>query len=227
MIKRSIDLLIAIPSLLLLSPLMIAIAAVIKLSSPGPVFFRQERIGRAGTPFNIYKFRTMVTNAASIGPDLTIGDDTRITKVGRYLRRAKLDELPQLLNVVLGHMSLVGPRPEIAKYVALYPAAARERILSLRPGITDEAAIEFIEEARVLAEAADPQWTYVHHILPRKLDIYERYAARRSVLLDLRILGRTIRHLLFANRSHSLPVKGSLHRLTTGRRVPRVSEKHG
>lgn len=204
MIKRSVDLLIAIPSLLLLSPLLIAIAAIIKLTSSGSVFFRQERVGCAGTPFRIYKFRTMVSDAALIGPSLTIGDDPRITRFGRYLRRAKLDELPQLLNVVLGQMSLVGPRPELAKYVALYPASARERILSLRPGITDEAAIEFIEEARVLAEAADPEWTYVHSILPRKLEIYERYAATRSVLLDLRIIGRTIRQLASANRGSSL-----------------------
>jgi lipopolysaccharide/colanic/teichoic acid biosynthesis glycosyltransferase len=223
MIKRSVDLLIAIPSLFLLSPLMITIAAVIKSTSPGPVFFRQERIGRAGTPFKIYKFRTMVSNAASIGPALTIGEDPRITRFGRYLRQAKLDELPQLLNVVLGHMSLVGPRPELAKYVALYPAAARERILSLRPGITDEAAIEFIEEARVLAEAADPERAYVHHILPRKLEIYERYAARRSLLLDLRILGRTLRQLVLANRSPS----PSAHRPTAARRAPQVWEKHG
>ena len=204
MIKRSVDLLIAIPSLLLLSPLLIAIAAIIKLTSPGSVFFRQERVGCAGAPFKIYKFRTMVTDAASIGPSLTIGDDPRITPFGRYLRRAKLDELPQLFNVVLGQMSLVGPRPELAKYVALYPASARERILSLRPGITDEAAIEFIEEDRVLAEAEDPEWTYVHSILPRKLEIYERYAATRSVLMDLRIIGRTIRQLASANRSSSL-----------------------
>jgi lipopolysaccharide/colanic/teichoic acid biosynthesis glycosyltransferase len=120
------------------------------------------------------------------------------------LRRAKLDELPQLFNVVLGHMSLVGPRPELAKYVALYPVAARERVLALRPGITDEAAIEFMEEARVLAEAADPEWTYVHSILPRKLEIHQRYAARRSLLLDLRIIGRTIRRLALTSRSSSM-----------------------
>jgi lipopolysaccharide/colanic/teichoic acid biosynthesis glycosyltransferase len=200
MIKRSVDLLIAISSLLLLSPLLVTIAALIKLTSPGPVFFRQERIGCAGNPFRIYKFRTMVNDAASIGPALTIGDDPRITPLGRFLRRTKLDELPQLFNVVLGQMSLVGPRPELAKYVALYPASARDRILSMRPGITDEAAIEFMEESRVLAEAADPEWTYVHSILPRKVELYERYAARRNLLLDLRIIGRTIRQLATTSR---------------------------
>ena len=205
MVKRLFDVVVAAVLLLLLAPILLAIAVSIRVTSRGPVIFRQERVGRGGRTFAIYKFRSMVANAASIGSPLTIGEDPRITRVGRFLRRTKLDELPQLANVIAGDMSLVGPRPEIAKFVALYPRGARERVLSVRPGVTDEAAIELIDEAQLLASSTDPEWAYVHEILPRKLEVYERYVATHTLWLDLKILGRTLARLVGrrgSNRRH-------------------------
>ncbi|MGL6111978.1 MAG: sugar transferase, partial [Rubrivivax sp.] len=157
MAKRLFDFCGAALALLLMSPLMLAIAAAIQLDSRGPVFFRQQRVGRHGVPFCIHKFRTMVADAAQRGPALTVGADARITRAGRWLRRTRLDELPQLFDVLAGHMSLVGPRPEVPEYVAHYPAALRERALSVRPGITSPASLLYLNEAELLARAADPQ----------------------------------------------------------------------
>lgn len=196
MAKRAFDLLAASLALLLLSPLMLAIALAIKLDSRGPAFFRQQRVGRHGAPFDIHKFRTMVADAPQRGPALTVGDDPRITRVGRWLRRTRLDELPQLFDVLAGTMSLVGPRPELPPYVAHYPAALRERVLSVRPGITDPSSLLYLDEAEQLARAADPQREYIEVILPRKLQCAADYAAQASLRSDLGVLLRTLRRLM-------------------------------
>jgi lipopolysaccharide/colanic/teichoic acid biosynthesis glycosyltransferase len=196
MAKRLFDLLGAALGLLLVSPLMLAIAAAIKLDTRGPVFFRQQRVGRHGVPFRIHKFRTMVADAPQRGPALTVGDDMRITRSGRWLRRTRLDELPQLIDVLAGHMSLVGPRPEVPQYVAHYPAALRERALSVRPGITDPSSLLYLDESAMLARAVDPEREYIEVILPRKLQCAADYAARASLLSDLGVLWRTLRLLM-------------------------------
>jgi lipopolysaccharide/colanic/teichoic acid biosynthesis glycosyltransferase len=193
--KRLFDLAGAGLALLLLSPLMLLTALWIKLDSKGPVFFRQERIGRHGVPFRIHKFRTMVVDAPALGPALTVGADPRITRAGGWLRRTRLDELPQLIDVLRGAMSLVGPRPEVPRYVQHYPAALRERALAVRPGITDPSSLEFIDEAGLLAGAADPEREYIENILPRKLQSAADYADRATLWTDLRVLWRTLQVL--------------------------------
>jgi lipopolysaccharide/colanic/teichoic acid biosynthesis glycosyltransferase len=195
MAKRAFDLLGASLGLLLLSPLLLAIAVAIKLDSRGPVLFRQQRVGRHGVPFDIHKFRTMVADAAQRGPALTVGADARITRSGRWLRRLRLDELPQLFDVLAGHMSLVGPRPEVPHYVAHYPPALRERALSVRPGLTDPASLLYLDEDELLARAADPEREYIEVILPRKLQCAADYAARASLRSDLGVLLHTLRVL--------------------------------
>lgn len=192
MLKRTFDLLASLMALAVLWPLMLLIAVCILWDSPGPVLFRQERVGLHGRRFLIRKFRTMVVQAPALGPELTVGDDHRITSVGRWLRDRRLDELPQLLDVLQGHMSLVGPRPEVPRYVALYPADLRERILAVRPGLTDPAALAHLDEARRLAQAPDPEAAYVQDILPRKLSLQANYAARAGFWSDMRILWRTL-----------------------------------
>ena len=193
MAKRAFDLLGAALALLLLSPVMLAVALWVKLDSPGTVFYRQQRVGRHGVPFAIHKFRTM--RADSQGLPLTVGADPRITRAGRWLRRTRLDELPQLIDVLLGHMSLVGPRPEVPRYVALYPPGLRERPLSVRPGLTDPASLAWIDEAEQLARAADPEREYVEVILPAKLRHAADYADRATLATDLQVLWRTVRVL--------------------------------
>jgi lipopolysaccharide/colanic/teichoic acid biosynthesis glycosyltransferase len=197
--KRMFDLFGAALALLLASPLMLLVALAIKLDSPGPVFFRQQRVGRGGRLFRVHKFRTMVADAPARGPALTVGDDARITRVGRWLRHSKLDELPQLLDVLAGDMSLVGPRPEVPRYVAQYPAELRDRMLSLKPGITDPVSLDFADESALLARAADPEREYVAVILPRKLRASADYAERATVGSDLNVLLRTL--WLLAGRS--------------------------
>ncbi|RZT95235.1 sugar transferase [Rivibacter subsaxonicus] len=193
--KRGLDLLLAGLGLLLLAPLFLLIALAIKLDSSGPVFFRQQRVGRFGVPFRIHKFRTMQHSPQAAGPQITIGADARITRVGALLRATKLDELPQLIDVLSGSMSLVGPRPEVPRYVALYPAALRDKVLSVRPGITDPASIEFRDESALLAHAADPEREYVERILPRKLQLAADYVDRASLATDLAVMMRTLRAL--------------------------------
>ena len=193
--KRCFDLLIAGVGLVLLSPLIVILAVCVVIDSPGPALFRQRRIGRGGTEFVILKFRTMVVGADRVGPAITVGRDSRVTRLGRFLRASKLDELPQLWNVMKGDMSTVGPRPEVAKYVALYPPGARERVLSVRPGITDQASIAFAHESDLLDHAADPEQYYANEILPRKLAMYESYVAGRSLWGDFRIILATIARL--------------------------------
>ena len=191
--KRLFDLVVAAAALLLLAPLLLAIALWIRLDSPGPALFRQERVGRHGHTFRIHKFRTMRADAA--GLPLTVGRDARITRAGRWLRSRRLDELPQLIDVLKGDMSLVGPRPEVPRYVRHYPPALRERVLSVRPGITDPASLAHLDEDALLARAADPERAYVEQVLPAKLALAADYAAAATLASDLRILLRTLRLL--------------------------------
>lgn len=193
MAKRLFDGLFSAGTLLVLLPLLLAVAIWIKLDSPGPIFFRQVRIGRGGKPFKIFKFRSMRSDTQMFGPQLTVGDDTRITRAGTMIRKYKIDEFPQFINVVLGHMSLVGPRPEVPRYVALYPPAMRDVVLSVRPGITDLASIAYRDESSFLAQSADPERTYVEQVLPAKLALCERYVRERSFFGDLAIIGRSMR----------------------------------
>ena len=192
MAKRLFDLAFAAVTLLLLAPLIVAVALWVRLDSPGPVFFRQQRVGRGGQLFGIYKFRTMHPGADIKGPELTVGGDGRITRAGVWLRRSKADELPQFFNVLRGDMSVVGPRPEVPRYVAQYPAHVRSVVLSVRPGITDLASIAFRNESDVLARSPDPEKTYLEQILPAKLRWAQQYVRTRSIWLDLRIIGWTV-----------------------------------
>jgi lipopolysaccharide/colanic/teichoic acid biosynthesis glycosyltransferase len=187
-----LDLSVSSVAFVILSPLMCAIALLVRIDSPGPALFRQERVGRGGRPFAILKFRSMRADAPRSGPAVTVGNDPRITRLGRFIRRYKLDELPQLMNVIKGDMSLVGPRPEVPKYVELYPAEARRVVLSVRPGITDPASIAFVNESELLATAADAEAMYREIILPQKLRMYCDYVAGQSVMGDLKVLLRTV-----------------------------------
>jgi lipopolysaccharide/colanic/teichoic acid biosynthesis glycosyltransferase len=196
MVKRLFDVVVSALGLLLLAPLLLALAIVVKLDSPGPVFFRQARVGRHGVPFRIHKFRTMRADAG--GLPLTVGADPRITRSGAWLRRTRLDELPQLIDVLRGAMSLVGPRPEVPRYVAHYPDDLRARALAVRPGLTDPASLEFIDEAGLLARAADPEREYVEVILPAKVRRAAEYAEHATLATDLGVLWRTLRLLLGA-----------------------------
>ena len=190
--KRLFDLTMAGMGLLVLAPLLVVIALAIAATSRGPVLFRQQRVGLHGRPFEILKFRTMAHAPDANGALITVAGDRRITGVGRALRASKLDELPQLFNVFRGEMSLVGPRPEVPRYVALYPPDVARRVLSVRPGITDEASILFRNESEILATAGDAERAYVEELLPRKLDLYLRYAEHRSLAGDIGIILRTV-----------------------------------
>jgi lipopolysaccharide/colanic/teichoic acid biosynthesis glycosyltransferase len=199
MTKRLFDLVCAGAALVLLAPLLLGVALWIKLDSSGPVFFRQERVGRGGTPFRIHKFRTMREDAPALGPQLTVGADPRITRAGAFLRRSKLDELPQLIDVFTGTMSLVGPRPEVPRYVAMYPAALRAKVLSVRPGITDPASIAYRDESTLLAAASDPERAYIEQVMPAKLRFAAAYVDRMSLWNDVRLIGATL-HSLWLRR---------------------------
>lgn len=189
--KRFFDIAVSLLGIIITSPILLVVSILIKLTSKGPVFFRQERIGKGEKPFRILKFRTMVVNADSQGLKITVGGDKRITGVGKVLRKTKLDELPQLFNVFAGQMSLVGPRPEVAEYVALYTPEQR-KVLSVRPGITDYASVCFRDENEILAEAEDPQKEYIEHIMPLKLRYNAKYIEEMGVLTDLKILFMTV-----------------------------------
>ncbi|MCW5898502.1 MAG: sugar transferase [Flavobacteriales bacterium] len=195
MMKRVFDLAVSVVALLLLAPLLILIALLVVAGSPGGAFFRQERVGQNGRTFRLVKFRTMRPGSEA-GGQLTVGTrDPRITGIGRFLRRSKLDELPQFWNVLIGDMSLVGPRPEVPKYVALYNAEQRQ-VLRFRPGITGPASIAYIDENELLARSAHPERAYVEEIMPAKLDLDLRYTRERTFLGDLRILFATIGRIL-------------------------------
>jgi len=194
--KRLFDLALALLALALALPLMVAITLWVRLDSAGPALFRQQRVGRHGRLFHIHKFRTMRVRSSQAGPLITVAGDARVTRAGRWLRRTKLDELPQLLDVIRGNMSLVGPRPEVPRYMALYPDEARRLILSVRPGVTDRATIEFRDEERLLAAASDPERAYVEQVMPIKQRYYLDYVARRSLAGDVGILIDTLRAVL-------------------------------
>jgi lipopolysaccharide/colanic/teichoic acid biosynthesis glycosyltransferase len=190
--KRLFDLVFVVPGIVLLLPLFLLVAVWVKVDSVGPVFFRQERVGKFGHLFQIFKFRTMVVNAESLGAKVTIGKDPRITRSGYFLRKYKLDELPQLINVLFGEMSLVGPRPEVPEYVVHWPLDIRDQVLSVPPGITDYASIEFRNENDLLQGVPDPVEKYINEIIPIKLDYYLRYVREQGVLLDLKLILRTV-----------------------------------
>jgi lipopolysaccharide/colanic/teichoic acid biosynthesis glycosyltransferase len=203
-IKRAFDLTASAIGLLVLAPLFAVIAILIKCDSAGPVFFRQERVGRYGVPFRILKFRTM---RIDVEPrrQITVGQDPRITRVGNVLRRYKLDELPQLVNVVRGEMSLVGPRPEVPCYVAVYPEEVRRIVLSVAPGITDWASIYFRDESAILGRARNPEAAYINEVLPVKLAYYVRYARERTFMTDLKIIFLTLAAICGLGRRMSHP----------------------
>jgi lipopolysaccharide/colanic/teichoic acid biosynthesis glycosyltransferase len=180
--------------MVLLAPLFLAVAVSIKLSAPGPVFYRALRIGKDGVPFRLYKFRSMVVEADKSGPGITTAEDSRITPIGRFLRKTKLDELPQLINVIRGEMSLVGPRPEDPRYVAHYTPDQRQ-VLRVRPGITSAASLQYRDESTLLT---GPDWekTYVKSIMPQKLAIELAYLQQRNLLTDLEIIMLTLKAII-------------------------------
>jgi len=193
-LKRGMDIIASALGLLALTPVFLGVALAIKLDDGGPVFYRQLRVGRNEKPFFILKFRTMVQNADRAGLPLTVGADPRVTKVGQLLRRAKLDELAQLVNVLRGHMSLVGPRPEVPRYVEMY-TPLQQLVLRLRPGITDPASIRYRDENALLGNAADPERVYIDTVMPAKLAINIQYLRDFSVWKDCGILLSTVFHL--------------------------------
>jgi len=195
MLKRLFDIVVSLWGLAILSPLFLVIALAIKFSSPGPVFYRGLRVGRFGKPFYMVKFRTMVLNADKLGGPSTADDDPRITEIGRWLRRYKLDELPQLFNVLKGEMSIVGPRPEVQEVVALY--TEREKpLLTLKPGITDYASLWNIDEGAILKGSKNPHQDYLKKIWPKKVELQLKYLREQSLWTDCKIILQTVRQLV-------------------------------
>jgi lipopolysaccharide/colanic/teichoic acid biosynthesis glycosyltransferase len=194
--KRIFDLALAVPGLAIAAPFLILIAIAVRIDTRGPAIFKQIRVGMNGQHFSILKFRTMVQDADKVGSQITAGRDTRITRLGNLLRRFKIDELPQLVNVVRGEMSLVGPRPEVPLYVGFYPDEVRREVLSVRPGMTDLASLEYYDEAALLRSAEDHTSVYINKILPEKLKWQQRYVRERSLGLDIQIIARTIWRVL-------------------------------
>jgi lipopolysaccharide/colanic/teichoic acid biosynthesis glycosyltransferase len=193
--KRVFDLVLAFLGLAVLLPAFILVAVLIKLDSPGPVFFKQKRIGKGFQPFFIYKFRTMAHDAPDKGGGITIGADPRITRFGQILRKSKIDELPQLVNILWGEMSLVGPRPELPQYVELF-RQDYEEILHVLPGMTDLSSLKYRDEAEILQHAKNPEEEYVTHVLPDKLRLAKEYQLRSSLLFDLTLIFKTLSALL-------------------------------
>jgi lipopolysaccharide/colanic/teichoic acid biosynthesis glycosyltransferase len=189
--RRALDLLLALIGLVVLSPIFFLIACLIKSEDHGGVFFKQIRVGQFGKTFNIVKFRTMIMNQQN-SLDITVGNDQRITRVGRFLRKYKLDELPQLWNVFKGEMSMVGPRPEVPRWIERYTSEQRRIILSVRPGITDFAAIELRNEEVLLSKYKDPETAYELVIMPLKFKLYEQYIVRQSFLLNVVLIFKTL-----------------------------------
>jgi len=191
MIKRVFDVFVAGMGLLALSPLMLAAAFLIKVESTGPIFFKQQRVGKGFRPFLIYKFRTMVQDASQRGSSITVGADPRITRIGRFLRRTKFDELPQLINVLKGDMSLVGPRPEVPRYVEMFRQDYDE-ILKVRPGITDLASLKYRDEPTFLGRSQNPEEEYVTRVLPEKIKLAKEYTTQSSFVFDLVLIIKTL-----------------------------------
>ncbi|HIF9229412.1 TPA: sugar transferase [Photobacterium damselae] len=194
--KRVFDFICSFLGLIILSPIVILIIVWIKCDSDGPVFFLQQRVGLNGKLFNIFKFRTMIPNAEKKGLKVTVGIDPRITKSGHFLRKTKLDELPQLLNVFLGQMSIVGPRPEVPEFMNEYSANIRSKILSVRPGITDLASIEFTNEAEILADSLEPKKKYIDDIMPIKARYYLDYVDNHNFINDIKIIFLTFKKII-------------------------------
>lgn len=194
-LKRTFDIFASFFGLLILSPILIVIALLIVLTSSGGVFFRQVRVGRKGKEFRIFKFRTMVKDAESKGMQITVGNDSRVTTIGKFLRKCKLDELPQLINVLLGQMSFVGYRPEVPKYVAMYTDYQRN-ILRIRPGITDLASIEYRDENEVLEQSDNPEDTYVNDVMQKKLALNIKYMQEMGFWYDLKLIFKTFLAIL-------------------------------
>jgi lipopolysaccharide/colanic/teichoic acid biosynthesis glycosyltransferase len=210
---RLLDIAASVCGLVLLAPLFLLVACAIRFDSPGPVFFCQTRMGRYFRPFRMYKFRTMVQDASSIGGELTVGHDRRITAVGRALRKTRIDELPQLINVLIGEMSLVGPRPEVEQFVERF-REDYQMLLSVRPGITDPASVAFRNEAAMLAEHEDHEQYYVTVILPEKIRLSKQYIAQRSVLRNLSLIGHTLCAVcrpMTRDETHTFSTQGSNH----------------
>jgi lipopolysaccharide/colanic/teichoic acid biosynthesis glycosyltransferase len=190
-IKRALDIAVAAIGMIVLLPIMLIVAISIKCDSRGAVFFKQKRIGKDFRAFLIYKFRTMRENSELSGPVITVGDDSRITRIGRFLRKTKLDELPQLINVLKGEMSLVGPRPELPRFVELFQREYAE-ILTVRPGITDLASLKYHDEAKLMDQFPNPEEEYLRSILPDKIRLAREYIDRSSIVFDLSLILRTV-----------------------------------
>ena len=205
--KRVFDIVVSLAGLVFLLPLLGLVALLIKLNSPGTVFFKQERMGKGFRPFLIYKFRTMVHDAPAQGGSITVDKDPRITRVGQFLRKTKVDELPQLINVVKGDMTLVGPRPEVPHYVKLF-RRDYEEILKIRPGITDLASLKYRDEAAILGQSENPEEEYLRRVLPEKIQLAKDYMKQSSFFFDIILIFKT---LLKVFKSRNTLVKGSIH----------------
>ena len=194
MLKRIFDITLSLFGLIILLPFMLIIAILIKIDSKGPVFFKQIRVTKNGKEFKIFKYRTMRVGSDKYS-QITVGKDGRITKIGSFLRKYKLDEIPQLINVLIGDMSLVGPRPEVPKYVDFYTDEQKE-ILKVRAGITDYASIEFSDENDLLASEEEPEKAYIEKIMPKKIELNKKYLSEISILTDIKIILLTIKKIL-------------------------------
>ena len=190
-IKRIFDFVVSLLGVIILSPIFIIVSIAIKMDSKGDILFLQKRVGRYGKEFNIYKFRTMVTDAEKLGKQITVGNDSRITKVGAFLRKFKIDELPQLFNVLKGDMSLVGPRPEVPKYVNLYNEE-QKKVLNVRPGITDMASLRYKDENEILGKVDNPEEYYINVIMKDKLSLNLEYIEKSNVFFDIYLIVKTI-----------------------------------
>ena len=198
-VKRIIDIVLSIIGIVVMAIPMIIISIAIKLNSKGPVLFRQERVGKDFKHFKINKFRTMVTDAEKKGMQITVGKDSRITSVGNFLRKSKLDEFPQLFNVLFGEMSFVGPRPEVPKYVKLYDDY-QKNVLKVKPGITDLASIEYRDESTVLGQSEDPEKAYIEEVIPTKLELNMKYIKKMSVFYDFYLIMKTLLRIVSFER---------------------------
>jgi len=193
--KRIFDLVLSIPSLIILSPVYLLSAILIKLDTPGPILFSQDRVGQNGKPFRLYKFRTMVKDAAKIGPPVTTADDPRITKTGRLLRKFKVDEMLQVMNIVKGDISVIGPRPEVKKYIDIFAEEYKD-ILKIKPGMTDYALIAFRNEEDILSRFQNVEEGYIKEVMPEKIKLYRQYLSEMSLRTDIKIFFQTIWEIL-------------------------------
>jgi len=192
MIKRLFDIVFSLPGLIIISPFLLIFALLIKITSPGPIFYRGKRIGRFGKPFRIFKFRTMVENADKMGGHSTASDDPRLTKIGKFLKKYQIDETPQLINVLKGEMSFVGPRPEVKEYVDMMTEEEKKTILSVPQGMTDLASLWDFHEGEVLKGSFDPEKTYIEKIRPEKIRLQMEYVKNHSFLIDFKLIIKTI-----------------------------------